>query len=521
MAGQDALCLEGVSKSFGANVVLRDVSLQVRAGEVHALVGENGSGKSTLIKILSGYHKADTVSKAAVGGVDVRLPLSRVTASKVGLGFVHQDLGLLESASVTENLLLGRYDTKFAWRIPWAAQHRRTAEILDQFGLEDVHPTDLISSLSGAQRAMVAVARAVQALHRSATPTEGTVTTGLLVVDEVTAYLPDDAVRQVLATFRRTADLGLGVLFVTHRLEEVFGSADRVTVLRDGAVAASCELANVTRPQLVSLMIGKALDEDKPKGPGPGPSDRRTEAVVKVRELSFGEVERVDFSVRYGEVVGLTGLVGTGFEAIPYALYGATRADGYLMIGARTLALRELTPRQALDAGVALIPAGRLLRGAVGAATIAENMCLITANQLWRLSFRGPRHEAARAKQLIDRFGIRPAYPDAPIGRLSGGNQQKAIIAKWLSSQADLFIIHEPTQGVDVGAKGEILRAIRNLGEAGKAVLVASADQVDLARVCDRVIVLRDGGIHSELSGRQLSESNITAAAHGLYAGAG
>lgn len=516
----DALCIEGLSKSFGANLVLRNVDLRVGAGEVHALVGENGSGKSTLVKVLSGYHKADSLTSATVGGADVRLPLSRTMASKVGLGFIHQDLGLLDSASVTENLLLGSYRTGLAWRIPWAAEHSRVAAILERFGLEDVRPSDLVGSLSAAQRAMVAVARAVEALHPEVQPSAGVAANGLLVVDEVTAYLPDDAVRQVLATFKRTAELGLGVLFITHRLEEVFEAADRVTVLRDGAVATSCAVKEMTRAELVSFMIGKALDEDRPGDRATVSGARSNDNAVAVEDLSAGEVDGVSFEVAPGEIVGLTGLVGTGFEVIPYALFGALPADGLLRVGPRSLRLRDLTPRQALEAGVALIPAGRLSRAAVGIATVAENMSLVTAGRLWRLGFKGPRAEASEARKLIDQFSIRPASPEAPLVRLSGGNQQKAIIAKWISSPASLFIIHEPTHGVDVGAKGEILRAVRNLAEAGKAILVASADQVDLARVCDRVLVLRDGGIHQELTGVQVTETNILAAAHGLYAGA-
>lgn len=512
----DVLLLEGVSKSFGGSRALLDANLRVRAGEVHALVGENGSGKSTLVKILSGYHRADGLSRAIVGGLEVRLPLSRAMASRVGLGFVHQDLGLLDSGSVVENLLLGRFHTRFAWCIRWPAESRRARRILDRFGLEDVRPTDLVGALGGAQRAMLAVARAAEALNRESESHGVPALGGLLVVDEVTAYLPDDAVQRVLDTFRRTANLGFGVLFVTHRLEEVFAAADWVTVLRDGAVARSCAVKDVTRSQLVGLMIGRALDEGRLGVEATASLGRVSGAVVEVRDLACDKVKDVSFEVRPGEVVGLTGLVGSGFESIPYAVFGAVHAEGVLAVGPRRLALRGLTPRRALDAGLALIPAGRLTRGAVGSATVAENMSLLTAKRLWRRSFRGPHDDAVRATSLIERFDIRPRSPHAELGRLSGGNQQKAIIGKWLTSEGTLFVIHEPTQGVDVGAKGEILRAIRRLSEAGKAVLVASADQVDLARICDRVLVFRDGGIHTELIAAQVTETNITAAAHGL-----
>ncbi len=512
----EVLSLEGVSKSFGGSRVLRDVNLRVRAGEVHALVGENGSGKSTLVKILSGYHRADSLSRAAIGGVEVRLPLSGTMASRAGLGFVHQDLGLLDSGSVVENLLLGRFHMRLAWRIPWAAERRRTRRILDHYGLGEVRPTDLVGSLGGAQRAMLAVARAALALNRETHATSTPPAGGLLVVDEVTAYLPEDAVRRVLDTFRRTANLGFGVLLVTHRLEEVFAAADWVTVLRDGAVARSCAVKEVTRNELVGLMIGRVLDEGRLSVPPPASPRPAPRAAVEVSELSCDKVRGVSFAVGPGEVVGLTGLVGSGFESIPYAIFGAVRAEGALTVRGDHLRLHGLTPRRALDAGVALIPAGRLSRGAVGSATVAENMSLLTATRLWRRGFRGPREEVRRAVDMIERFDIRPGSPNIELARLSGGNQQKAIIAKWLTSDASLFVIHEPTQGVDVGAKGEILRAIRSLAETGKAILVASADQVDLARVCDRVLVLRDGGIHSELTGAHVTETNITAAAHGL-----
>jgi ribose transport system ATP-binding protein len=364
---------------------------------------------------------------------------------------------------------------------------------------------------------MLAVARAVEALNRE-TAVHGTpaLNGGLLVLDEVTSYLLEDDSRRVLDTFRRTTELGFGVLFVTHRLEEVFAIANWVTVLRDGAVMRSCAVKDVTRSSLVGLMIGRVVDEGRLSAPALGSRGEVQGAVAEVSDLSCDRVKDVSFAVRAGEIVGLTGLVASGFELIPYALFGAVPAQGVLTVGGKRLALRGLTPRRALEAGLALIPAGRLTRGAVGTATVAENMSLLAASRMWRRSFWGPHEEAIAVASLTNRFDIRPRNPHIELGRLSGGNQQKAIIAKWLTSAASLFMVHELTQGVDVGAKGEILRTIRSLGEAGKAVLVASADHGDLARVCDRVLVFRDGAIFSEISGAQLTEAHISAAAHGL-----
>jgi len=514
----NALLLEGLSKAFGGNRVLRAVDLRVKGGEIHALVGENGSGKSTLVKVLSGYHAPDRLACAQVNGVDVRLPLPAGAAARAGLAFVHQDLALIESASVLENLFLGSLETKLGWRVPWRHEVLRANNVLARFGLGSVDPLQVMERLDGAERAMVAVARAVTALDRAERPGSGQASRGVLVVDEVTAYLPEDAVRRVLGTFRSTADLGFGVLFVTHRLEEVFSTADSVTVLRDGAVVHSSSVKAVTRQELVSLMVGRDLDEEAEVGAREVGAVGGEQAALVIENLEAGAVTDVSIRVLPGEVVGLTGLVGSGFESIPYALFGAAPANGRIRIGRQRASLRGWTPRRAMRAGLALVPAGRLTRGAVGTATVGENMLLLSARRLWRHGFISPAAERAAAESLMRQFDIRPPLSDIELGRLSGGNQQKAILAKWLTSGASAFLIHEPTQGVDVGAKGQILGTIRGLGNAGKALLVASADQVDLARVCDRVVVFREGRIHSELSGSGITEARISAAAHGIDA---
>lgn len=484
-----------MSKTFGGRRVLRDVDLRVIPGEIHALMGQNGSGKSTLIKILAGYHDPDPGAELKVGGQPVHLPLGPGGGERIGLSFVHQDLGLLDQGTVTENLRVGRYQTGHAWRVNWAAERRRTREALAGFDL-DISPDASIASLSGVNRALVAILRALEQLADSPN--------GILVLDEPTPYLPRDGVDQLFAAVRRVAERGLGVIFVTHRLEEVFALADTVSVLRDGSLVTTAPTMGLSERDLVRSILGFSVDDLYPS------EHESTERVVaRVDGLSSGSVHDFSLDLREGEVVGVTGLVGMGWEEVPYLLFGASPATAGTMNLDEPIDLTDLQPAKAMAAGVALVPGDRLRAGTVPSASVRENMTLSTLSDYFIGGVLRLGQERNAVEGFIDEFEIVPDDPSAPMGTLSGGNQQKVVVARWFARQPRLFVMHEPTQGVDVGARRGLFAKIRDIADTGVPILLASSEHQDLARLCDRVLVFRDGWAVSELHGAALTEERL------------
>jgi len=490
----------GLSKTFGDRTVLRAVDLEVRAGEVHGLLGQNGSGKSTLIKILGGYHAPDpgVGAQLAVRGEPVALPLRPGQPSALGLSFVHQDLGLSPSMTVLENLRVGSYQTRGGWRIDWRRERRIVAEALERFDVE-IAPDTPLGSLTEAERAMVAIVRAAEHMRRA------TGEPGLLVLDEPTASLPYDSVDRLFTLVREVAARGAGVLFVSHRLDEVRSLTQRVTVLRDGSRVATTETAGLDEDQLVELILGRSMDQLYPE-----PHHVQGELRLAARNVCGKHARDVDVTVRRGEIVGLTGLFGMGHEELPYLLFGAQRArSGSLEIDGKARDLRRLTPRDAIGAGLALIPGNRLQEGGTSDASVGENLTLPTVRRHFaggRLRLGAETREVAR---LLSEYEVTPPDPDRPFGTLSGGNQQKTLIAKWFRTNPQVLLLHEPTQGVDIGARAQILRRIRDAAEGGTAVILASGEYEDLAHLCDRVMVFRHGRVVSELSGEMLSQDRI------------
>lgn len=484
------------SKTFSGRTVLRGVDLDVHPGEIHGLVGQNGSGKSTFIKILAGFHPPDPGASLRVRGEPVALPLQVDQPAKVGMSFVHQDLGLFERGTVMENLRVGRYRTAFGWRISWRRERDLTNAALARFGLE-FDPDSEIASLSEVDRAMITIVRAVEQMQQGPGG-------GLLVLDEPTAYLPRDGVRRLFEAVRQVAAMGHGVLFVSHRLEEVKEITDRVTVLRDGAVVGTVDTASVEEHNLISMILGFSLSELYPT-----PHEATGEVVASVRGLAGQGVEDVSLTLRRGEIVGLTGLLGMGHERVPYLLFGAEPATaGWLELEGRTYDLREMTPRQAIRAGLALLPGNRQRDGGAPLATAAENMTLVTIGKYFSGWLRHAQEEQD-VLRLMDGFQVRPPEPDRPFSTFSGGNQQKTLLAKWFAAAPKVLLMHEPTQGVDVGARKQIFRQIREQADAGACILIASVEYEDLAHMCDWVMVFRRGRPSSELYGDTLTYERI------------
>lgn len=506
--GPPLLRIRNLSKTFGATKALTGVDLDVRAGEVLGLVGRNGSGKSTLIKLLSGFHAPDDGATVELRGAAVSLPLRPAEVQRQGLSFVHQDLGLLPDFSVLENLRLGRYATRAGGLIDWPAERRTVGAALERFGVH-VSPGTLVGSLRDVDRALVAIVRALLDFGDDAT--------GVLILDEPTAYLPRDGVERLSAAVRSIAATGNGVVFVSHRLDEVMQLTDRVAVLRDGALVADMATAQTDESQLIERILGRSMD-----GFYPEQRPQRRERVVTVERVSGQTACDVSFVAHRGEIVGLTGLAGAGHEEVPELLFGAVRARaGAIDIAGQRISAAAATPHWAMDAGMAFLPADRVNASGAQDSTLAENVSLPV---LGRYTSRGrvrSRFLAQSVRRLLTEFGVRPADPARRMRELSGGNQQKSLLAKWMQREPPLLLLHEPTQGVDVGAKKEIFARIQSAAESGAAVVIASVEYEDLAHLCHRVLVFRDGAVGATLEGIELTADRLVNESYRSAASAG
>lgn len=504
MVTETVLELHGLSKTFGATRALADVDFDVRVGEVHGLVGRNGSGKSTLIKVLSGYHVPDPGGRLIIGGDPVSLPVTGRAAADHGLVFVHQDLGLVGAYSVLENIRLNSWESSGFQRIHWKAERASVQEELARFGLL-VDADSPVDSLTQVDRAIVAIVRAMH--HLGVTGAGDTDSSGkVLVLDEPTAYLPTDSVDRLFDAVRTVAATGAGVVFVSHRTDEVLSITDRITILRDGRLVDTVVTDETDEDSLVALILGRTLDSFYPDPVQTTPGER----VLTVEGLTGGLIQDLDLEVDRGEIIGITGLMGAGHDEIPYYIFGARdAASGHINVNGYDLPIAKSTPTDAIAAGVALLPADRLNLSGSASASVEDNVALPVFKDYF---FRGRLQLSAvrdRVGDLLTTFDVRPAMPSLEFSSLSGGNQQKALLAKWLQMEPSLLLLHEPTQGVDVGSKADIFSRITEAAEAGTAVLIASAEHEDLANLCTRVLVFDNGHVVGELSGSDLSEERI------------
>ncbi len=488
------LGLRGLTKSFSGVRVLSAVDLDIRAGEIHALIGQNGSGKSTLIKLLSGYHAPDRGS-VVLRSADIPMPMRPGEASRLGLHFLHQDVGVVGSMTVLENLRAGRYRTTALGRVDWPKERRAARAALAALRL-DIDPDARVRDVPAAERALLGFARAIQDLDH----TRGDV----LVLDEPTAFLPGPSVSMLFAAMRDIARRGSAVIFVSHRLDEIMEIADRVSVLRDGHLVQTVATAETSARQLVAAMLGRELGTLYPvRGTARG---RR---VLGAEFLSGRMVHDVSFDVHEGEILGLTGLLGMGHDEVPYLLFGAARAaQGSVQVGDRTIT--GLTPARAIGAGIALLPADRQRHSGIPNATVLENVAISDGGRFMRGCRLRHRAERGAVQRVLDMLDVRPADPDRPLRTLSGGNQQKALLGKWLRTDPAVILLHEPTQGVDIGSRRQLLQKIADIAAAGTAVVIASAEYEELAHLCHRVLIFRRGAIAAELTGAALTEAGIT-----------
>jgi ribose transport system ATP-binding protein len=478
---------------------LAGVDLRIGAGEVHGLVGENGSGKSTLVKILSGYHAPDAGS-VRLWGRDVQFPVR--SPRSYGVDVVHQDLGLVADMSVVENFSAGGGWSGRRWRpIRWGADRRRLRELSARFGL-DVDPDRPVSELGPPERAMLAIVRAVRQL-------EDAHGRALLILDEPTAYLTTAEVDRVIGLMRSVREAGASVIFISHRLGEILEVCDRVSVLRDGHLVATADAASLTQAEVIRLMLGRDLGDFYPEKNAADATD----VVLSAVGVSGHGVHDVSVEARSGEILGLTGLAGMGHDALIELMAGAsTRSAGTLEVDGTRVAAPGVRPM--LREGVVLVPANRQRDGVWLDATAIENASLPVLGRYFRRGVLRKREEAADTAAIMRRFDVRPPLPDRPVSAFSGGNQQKIVLGKWLQRDPRVLLLHEPTQGVDAGAKKEILEIVKGVAAAGAAVVIASAEYEQLASVCHRVLVLRDGRVESELAGADVTEDRILELCH-------
>ncbi|HEV7679920.1 MAG TPA: sugar ABC transporter ATP-binding protein [Candidatus Dormibacteraeota bacterium] len=504
------LDLRGAGKRFGQAWALHDAGLRVEAGEVHGLLGENGSGKSTLIKILSGYHSPEPGASLTVNGTPVPLPASAAELRNRGIGFVHQDLGLVPSLSVLENLYATSFATRGGFdRVPWRRLRDEAAALLAEHDLH-VDPRTPVAELTRVQRALLAV---VRALHDIRERGAGDGSPPLLVLDEVTAFLPQVETVSLLRLIRAIARGGGAVLMVSHDLDEVLEVTDEVTVLRDGVVRERISTRAASKAQLVEAVTGSAAPEHAHGGAAA--AEIAPQSRVHVSGLRGGGIEDFSCSVNGGEILGVTGLRGSGHESIPYLLFGAIRAEhGALGLDDAVHPLRAMTPESAVQRGIALVPADRLDGGCIPDLTVEQNLTMQVLGDFRRRARRlDDRGLHQRCVAHLQEFRVRPPDPGLRLDALSGGNQQKVLLAKWLWRDPSLLLLHEPTQGVDVGVRAEIVQTLRARARAGLPILCADEDTEFLAALCDRVLVVARGRVVRDLVA-PLSKEQISAARH-------
>ena len=482
--GATVLHAEGLHKRFGATRALDGAGLALRAGEIHALMGQNGAGKSTLIKLLTGVERPDAGTVTLDGRAIA--PANPLDAQREGISTVYQEVNLCPNLSVAENLYAGRYPRRFGL-IDWRRVRAGARELLAELRL-DIDVDMPLSSFPVAIQQMVAIARALGVSAR------------VLILDEPTSSLDEDEVRELFAVMRRLRERGMAILFVTHFLDQVYAVSDRITVLRNGALVGEYTPGELPQAALVKAMVGRevALAAGRDAGTGApveGP------VVVEARGLARrGALHPVDLQLRAGEILALGGLLGSGRTELARLLFGLDRADaGELRFEGRKANLRH--PADAVAHGLALCPEERKTEGIVAELTVRENIVLaLQARRGWRRSLPRARQEQL-ARHYVDLLGVKTAGIESPVGALSGGNQQKVVLARWLATQPALLILDEPTRGIDIAAKQEIMAEVVRLAREGMAVLFISAEIEELTRLGDRIAVLRERHLAGELPG--------------------
>jgi ribose transport system ATP-binding protein len=487
---QTILEFKGISKAFFGIKALTDVSFDLRRGEVHALLGENGAGKSTLLNILNGVFPQDAGEIMYKSErVNIRTPFH---AKQLGINLVHQELQLVPELTVAQNIFLGCEPTSLPRVIDAKKMFETADELLAKLDV-DFSSREVVKNLSVAQRQMVEIAKAMRQESQ------------ILALDEPTSSLTTKEIEKLFEIIAQLKQAGTTIIYVSHRLEEVFSIADRATVLKDGHYVGTYDVADLDKPRLISLMVGRNVENlvrsqrSKPAG----------DPVLEVRDLKLSKEQQGNsFSLKRGEVLGIAGLVGSGRSEIVRAIFGADKdVEGEILV--KGSAVRIKTPEDAVRCGIALIPEDRKLEGFV---PIVSNELNINLSSLRDYSAYGVQKSKALQQNALDHMKllkVNPLNPKINTRNLSGGNQQKVVLAKWLSTKAEIMIFDEPTRGIDVGAKSEIYRLINELAEREYSLIIISSELVEIVGLCDRVLVMYEGVINGELEGDDITEENI------------
>lgn len=499
-----ALEMRGITKDFPGVRALDDVTIQVRQGHIHALLGENGAGKSTLMKILDGVYPSGTYTgDLVIDGTPVRFR-SPHDAKLKGIGYVPQEMQVIEHLSVAENIFVGNWTSGRLPLVRFRELRRRAEDILEEFRIQ-LDAGSPVVSLSASRRQLVMIARALAARP------------SVLILDEATSCLTQDESKQLFEVLRHLQQSGITSLFITHRLAEVFALADCATVLRDGAVAARFERNDLNENDIVAAMVGRKIENFYPVRD----SRAGSEEALRVEDLTVPHphiagrniVEGVGFSVNRGEIVGLGGLVGSGRSETMNAIYGRIEHSGRVFVGEREVSICR--PRDARDNGIGLLTEDRKQEGLLFNFAIRENITLHSLQDVSRFGLMDRTRENSRADDYRKRLSIRAGSVSVPVSTLSGGNQQKVVLAKVLMPNPRVLLLDEPTKGVDVGAKSEIYRLMYALAEAGIGLVLISSELPELLALCDRIIVLARGRVVDRLSRQEASEQRFMLAATG------
>jgi rhamnose transport system ATP-binding protein len=493
------LTLSGVRKSFGAVHALADGQLELRAGEVHALVGENGAGKSTLVKVLAGVHAPDE-GFVTLDGQPLFLG-GPADARAAGIAVIYQEPTLFPDLSVAENIFMGRQPLRGLRRIDAAAMRKRTVELFARLGVR-MDPDRPARGLSIADQQLVEIAKALSFDAR------------VLVMDEPTAALSGVEVERLFAVVRSLREAGAAVLFISHRFDEVFALCERVTVMRDGRWVSTDPTEELTVGQVVRRMVGREVSQLYPKQ-----DTDAGDVVLEVRDLTrAGVFDGVSFEVRAGEIVALAGLVGAGRSEVVRAVFGVDRYDsGEVLVAGKRLPRGK--PSAAMAAGMALVPEDRRQQGLVMELSIERNATLTRRWSLSRLGLLGPRTEREAAFEWTRRLQVKAGHLADPVSTLSGGNQQKVVLAKWLSTEPKVLIVDEPTRGIDVGTKAEVHRLMSQLAADGVAVLMVSSELPEVLGMADRVLVMHEGRLVEQIARDRADEESVMLAATGQSQG--
>ncbi len=495
------ISMRDITKTFPGVTALDHAELTLRKGEIHALMGENGAGKSTIIKCLTGVYERDA-GEISMDGVEGNIfNHSTQDAQKIGIATVYQEVNLCPNLSIAENLFIGREPRKKSGMIDWKTMRRKAQQIMDDLKIS-VNVSNVLENCSLAIQQMVAIARAVDMNCR------------LLILDEPTSSLDDNEVAKLFALMRSLKEKGVGILFVTHFLDQVYEVCDRITVMRNGKFVGEYPIADLPRVKLVAAMLGKDLDDlssIKPEGGRTSGSD----VVVEAENLSHkGTIKPFDFKIHKGEVVGLTGLLGSGRSEMVRCIFGADKAQtGTLKMHGKEL--KANAPIDSIKAGMGFLPDDRKLDGCIGDLSVRENIILaLQARQ-------GMFHTLPKSKQneladkYIDMLQIKTASRETPLKQLSGGNQQKVILARWLCTDPDFLILDEPTRGIDIGTKTEFQKLVLKFASEGMSVVFISSEIEEMLRTCSRMCVMRDGAKVGEIEGDMTQESVMSAIAGG------